>query len=72
MAEDPYEPAPQIEATTGGFVWWDANADQVRQRTETPYEGWEIVLANKLSRKISTTKTDISCYYQFWGLKPGT
>jgi hypothetical protein len=75
MAEYPFEPAPQIQSTTatiGGYVWWDANADQVRQWAETPYEGWEVVLTNKWNRKIATTTTDVYGYYQFRGLKSGT
>jgi len=75
MAVAPFQPAPQIEATAaaiGGYVWWDANADQVRQCAETPYQGWEVVLTNRWGRKLATTKTDIKGYYQFRGLKPGT
>jgi hypothetical protein len=75
MAEAPFQPAPQIQTTTatiGGYVWWDANADQVRQWAEPAYADWEVVLTNSWGRRIATTKTDANGYYQFRGLKSST
>lgn len=75
-----YEPwdAPQIQETTAtisGFVWSDANADQIIQWSELQYfplQGWTVMLTNKYGRKIATTTTDVYGYYYFRGLKPGT
>ncbi len=68
-------PAFQIRSTTvliSGIVWYDANADLVREWHEPVQAGWTIVLTDQYGRRLATTKTDARGYYQFRGLKPGT
>ncbi len=70
--------APQIDETTAyisGYVWSDANADQVIEWSEYsffPLQGWTVMLTNSRGSKIATTVTDVHGYYYFRGLKPGT
>jgi hypothetical protein len=70
--------APQINeaaATISGYVWSDANADQIIEWSEYsffPLQGWTVMLTNSRGSKIATTVTDVHGYYYFRGLKPGT
>jgi hypothetical protein len=70
--------APEINETGGfisGFVWSDANADQIIEWSEYsffPLQGWTVLLTNSRGYKIATTVTDVHGYYYFRGLKPGT
>jgi SdrD B-like domain len=70
--------APQINETTAtisGFVWNDANCDQIIEWSEYSYfplQGWTVMLTNSRGSKIATTVTDVHGYYYFRGLKPGT
>lgn len=75
VAEDSEMLAYPIKSTTvliSGAVWYDANADQVRQWAERKLGGWTVVLTNAYGTRIASTKTDANGYYQFRGLKPGT
>lgn len=75
LGEDAALRAFQISSTTGtisGIVWYDANADQVREWHEPVQSGWTIVLTDRYGRKVASTKTDARGYYQFRGLKAGT
>ncbi|MBN2025598.1 MAG: hypothetical protein JW854_02380 [Actinobacteria bacterium] len=65
----------QIESTTAtisGIVFYDTNADLIREWQERRLEGWKIVLTNKYGWKIASTTTNVNGYYQFRGLSPGT
>ncbi|MEW6555215.1 MAG: SdrD B-like domain-containing protein [Actinomycetota bacterium] len=74
---DPWD-SPQINETTAtisGYVWADANANQIIEWSEFSYfpqQGWTVMLTNKYGSKIATTTTDVNGYYYFRGLKPGT
>lgn len=75
LGEDAKLRAFQISSTTGtisGIVWYDANADQIREWHEPVQSGWTILLTDRYGRKIATTNTDARGYYQFRGLKAGT
>ncbi len=69
---------PQINETTGtisGFVWADANCDQIIEWSEYsffPQQGWTVMLTNRYGSRVATTTTDVHGYYYFRGLKPGT
>jgi len=65
----------QIQSTTvtiAGVVWSDASADLIRQWAEKRLSGWTVVLTNKSGKKLASTTTNASGYYQFRGLSPGT
>jgi hypothetical protein len=75
VGEDAELRAFQIRSTTGtisGIVWYDANADQIREWHEPVQTDWPIVLTDCYGRRIATTRTDARGYYQFRGLKPAT
>jgi len=78
LASWPNVPSPELNETTAlisGYVWSDANADQIIERSEYSYfplQGWTVLLTNKYNRKIATTVTDVHGYYYFRGLAPGT
>lgn len=61
VGEDAELRAFQISSTTGtitGIVWYDANADQIRERHEPVQADWTILLTDRYGRRIATTKTD--------------
>ncbi len=55
-----------------GTVWYDANADQVRQWHEPGCSGWTVVITDLLNRTVATATTDQNGYYRVRGLRAGT
>jgi len=55
-----------------GTVWYDANADQVREWHEPGCAGWTVVITDCFNRTVATATTDQNGYYRVRGLKAGT
>lgn len=55
-----------------GTVWYDANADQVREWHEPGCAGWTVVITDLFNRTVATATTDSTGYYRVRGLKSGT
>lgn len=75
VAPDSADRAFLIQSTSvsiSGTVWYDANADQVREWHEPACAGWTVVITDCFNRKIATAKTDAGGYYRIRGLKGGT
>ncbi len=62
----------RASSTIGDYVWYDKDADQVQDSSETGVSGATVRLTNQATNEVLTTVTDGNGKYLFSGLDAGT
>jgi uncharacterized repeat protein (TIGR01451 family) len=62
----------RASSTIGDYVWYDKDADQVQDASETGVSGATVRLTNQATNAVLTTTTDANGRYLFSGLDAGT
>ncbi|MBK9257086.1 MAG: carboxypeptidase regulatory-like domain-containing protein [Saprospiraceae bacterium] len=61
-----------LEGSTGGFAWFDANGNGIKDDIETGFDSVQVILYNAVGDSLDTQFTDSEGFYKFENLTPGS